>query len=94
MKKAELIAAIQAQKPRLTKAEIQTVIDGLSAAARETIAEGDTFAIPGVVRLDVIDRAARTGRNPHTGEAIEIAAKRAIKARAAGELITVANARG
>lgn len=94
MKKSDLIAVIQGAKPRLTKAEIQTVLDGLAAAARVTIANGESFAIPGIVRLEVIDRAARTGRNPHTGEAIEIAAKRAIKAKAAGELITVANAGG
>lgn len=94
MKKSELISVIQGAKPRLTKAEIQTVLDGLAAAARVTIANGETFAIPGIVKLEVIDRAARTGRNPHTGEAIEIAAKRAIKAKAAGELITVANAGG
>lgn len=86
MKKADLISAIQAQKPRLTKAEIQSVIDGLTAAAGATIAAGDDFSIPGVVRIIVADRRARTGRNPATGEAVEVPAKRVVKAKVAGAL--------
>ncbi len=86
MKKADLIAAIQAEKPRLTKAEIQTVLDGLTLAAAATIARGEDFAIPGVARFSVTTRAARTGRNPATGAPVEIPEKAVVKAKVAGEL--------
>ena len=43
----------------------------------------DTFTIPGLGKLVLTDRAARVGRNPATGETIQIAAKRVVKFRIA-----------
>ncbi|PWI54885.1 HU family DNA-binding protein [Sulfoacidibacillus thermotolerans] len=78
MTKDALLAAVK-EKTGAPKTELET----LWAAFQETIAEelraGGEFTIAGVGKLKAITRAARTGRNPQTGEAIEIPAKRSIK---------------
>ena len=51
-------------------------------AVRETKKSG-MFVIPGIGRLVRVDRKARTGRNPATGEAIKIPAKKVVKFRVA-----------
>ncbi len=51
-------------------------------AVRETKKNG-VFVIPGVGRLVRVDRKARTGRNPATGESIKIPAKKVVKFRVA-----------
>lgn len=86
VKKADLITAIQEQKPRLTKADIQAVVDGITAAAAATIGKGEDFSIPGVARIVIADRAERDGRNPATGAKIKIAARKVLKVKVAGEL--------
>lgn len=43
----------------------------------------NTFTIPGIGKLVLVNRAARTGRNPRTGETIEIPAKKVVKFRIA-----------
>ncbi len=43
----------------------------------------NTFTLPGVGKLVLVDRKARTGRNPQTGESIKIPAKRVVKFRVA-----------
>lgn len=47
------------------------------------VKESGLFVMPGIGRLVRVDRAARTGRNPATGEAIQIAAKQVLKFRVA-----------
>src|SRR5215213_1318304 len=51
-------------------------------AVRETKKKG-MFVMPGIGRLVRVDRKARTGRNPATGEAIKIPAKKVVKFRVA-----------
>jgi len=61
----------------------KAVIDGYAAiAVRETKKTG-VFVLPGVGRLVRVDRKARMGRNPATGEAIKIPAKKVVKFRVA-----------
>lgn len=43
------------------------------------LAKGEIVNIPGVGKLKIVDKAARTGRNPHTGGAVEIPAQKAVK---------------
>jgi DNA-binding protein HU-beta len=54
-------------------------------AVRETKKKG-MFVMPGIGRLVRVERKARTGRNPATGEAIKIPAKTVVKARIAKQL--------
>ena len=67
---------------KAAKEQIDTVV-GLIAAA---LAAGDGVRLSGFGTFDVVAREARTGRNPQTGEAIEIAASKAVKFKAATAL--------
>ena len=80
MTKSQIIAAI-AEKAEITKAQAEAALDTLADLAYKGAEEG--FTIPGLGKLVKVDRAARTGRNPSTGEQIQIAAKRVLKFRIA-----------
>lgn len=75
MNKAELIDAVAAaadiEKSTATRA-LQAVLDNISSALKR----GDQVVLVGFGTFAVKDRAARTGRNPKTGEEIKIAASR------------------
>ena len=75
MNKAQLINAIAA-KCNLPKKDIDAVVNATFDTIIDTMKAGDKVQIVGFGRFDVRERPARTGRNPLTGEAIEIAASR------------------
>ena len=75
MNKTELIAAA-AEESGLTKKDTERAINAAFEAISTALANGDKVQIAGFGSFEVKDREARTGRNPHTGEAIEIAATR------------------
>jgi len=60
--------------------------DELSVVAERELKRAGEFELPGMVKLVRRDRAARTGRNPATGQAITIPAKTVVKARVAKPL--------
>ena len=78
--KSEITADIAA-KNNITKKQAEEIIESLVQLAYQNAK--DTFTIPGLGKLVLVDRAARVGRNPATGEAIQIAAKRVVKFRIA-----------
>lgn len=80
MTKSQIIAAI-AEKAEITKAQAEAAVGALVELAYQGAEEG--FTVPGLGKLVKVDRAARTGRNPATGEEIQIAAKRVLKFRIA-----------
>jgi DNA-binding protein HU-beta len=75
MNKAELIADL-AQETGLTRSDVLKVIDALLAEVTRTLKRGDRVAFVGFGTFGVSKRKARTGRNPQTGAAIKIAARR------------------
>lgn len=79
MKKSDLIAAIAATG--ITKAQATTILDALPLIASVQLATGQPFQMAGLVKLTPQDKPARLGRNPATGEPVQIAAKRVIKAK-------------
>jgi DNA-binding protein HU-beta len=80
MTKSQLAGEL-AQKTGITKKSADDVLNELATIAyREA---ENSFTIPGVGKLVVVDRKARMGRNPATGETIHIPAKRALKFRIA-----------
>ena len=70
----------------LTREQTSEFFDELERTATAELADSGEFTIPGVAKLKVTDKAARRGRNPGTGEVIEIPAKRVVKARIAKRL--------
>ena len=76
--KQELISRI-ARETGATNSQVSNIIDALAAATIEDLNLFGEALIPGVTKVKVVQRAARTGRNPKTGEAVEIEAKKAVK---------------
>lgn len=85
MNKAELVDAI-ASEAKLTKADSEKALDAFINATTKALKKGDRVALVGFGSFSVAKRAARTGRNPQTGKAIKIAAKKVAKFKAGAEL--------
>ena len=75
MNKAELIGSI-AGKSGLSKADAGRALDAFVDSVTEGLSGGERIALVGFGSWSVEQRDARTGRNPRTGEEIQIAAKR------------------
>ena len=75
MNKSDLIDAI-ASGAELTKAQASRVLDTLVDTISKTLSKGDQVTVAGFGTFSVRSRAARTGRNPQTGEAIAIKASK------------------
>jgi DNA-binding protein HU-beta len=75
MNKAELIEAVAASAD-LSKASAARAVDAVIDAVTGALKGGDQVSVVGFGTFLVRDRAARTGRNPKTGEAISIAASK------------------
>lgn len=73
MNKMDLVASV-AEKTDITKKEAEKVIVQVFASIEEALAKGDKVQLVGFGTFEVKERAARVGRNPRTGEQIEIAA--------------------
>jgi len=80
MTKSQIIAAV-AEKADISKVQAKDALEGLAELAYENASDG--FTVPGLGKLVKVDRAARMGRNPATGETIQIAAKTVLKFRIA-----------
>jgi len=75
MNKAELIDAM-ASESGLSKADAQRALEAFTGAIAKTLKKGDTVSLIGFGTFSVKKRAARTGRNPATGETIKIKASK------------------
>lgn len=73
MNKNELIAHV-AETSGSSKADASTAVDAVLDAIADQLAEGNSVVLAGFGTFETRDRAARSGRNPQTGETIEIAA--------------------
>ena len=73
MTKAELIANV-AKKAELTQKDTEAAVNAFFSTVQESLAAGDNVQVIGFGTFEVRERAARVGRNPQTGEEIQIAA--------------------
>jgi DNA-binding protein HU-beta len=80
MSKAK-IADHLAKKLRVTKKHVHTFLDELASLAYKEAK--NSFTVPGLGKLVLVNRKARMGRNPQTGEAIKIPARRVVRFRVA-----------
>ncbi|TND08913.1 MAG: DNA-binding protein HU-beta [Bacteroidetes bacterium] len=90
MNKAELIDATSASA-KLSKADAARALDAFIEAVSKSLKKGDKVALVGFGTFSVSKRAARTGRNPQTGKAIQIKAKKVAKFKAGAELAKTVN---
>jgi DNA-binding protein HU-beta len=75
MNKAELIEAM-ADAADISKAAAGRALDGMVDAITDAMKKGDTLSLVGFGTFSVKERAAREGRNPQTGETIQIKASK------------------
>lgn len=85
MNKAQLIQKI-AENGNMTKKDAEVALNAVVAAITDAVAAGDKVQVSGFGSFDVKARDARTGRNPKTGEAVEIAASKRVVFTAAQAL--------
>lgn len=88
MNKSELIASV-AENAALSKKDAEKVINAVVDAISTALAEGEKVQLIGFGTFEVREREARTGKNPRTGEKIEIAASK-VPAFKAGSALKVA----
>ena len=75
MNKTELVAAVAA-KAELSKKDAEAAVKAVIDSVTEALADGDKVALVGFGTFEVKTRAARTGKNPRTGEAISVPASK------------------
>lgn len=75
MNKMELVAAVAA-KANLSKKDAEAAVNATIDAVKDALKAGDKVALVGFGTFEVRERAARMGKNPQTGAAIEIAASK------------------
>ena len=75
MNKSELVDAM-ADAADISKSSAARALDALTDSTAAALKNGDTVSIIGFGNFTVKERAARTGRNPQTGESIQIAASK------------------
>jgi DNA-binding protein HU-beta len=73
MNKSELVSAI-ADKTGQSQGAVNDVVSAFEDVVTAAVARGDKVTLPGFLTFDRSERAARQGRNPATGETIQIAA--------------------
>jgi len=81
MNRAELVAAI-AEKTALSKKDSEAALKAFTEVVAEELKKGEKIQLVGFGTFEVAERAARTGRNPRTGEEMTIASSKAPKFKA------------
>lgn len=75
MNKTELINSV-AEATELSKKDATKAVDAVFASIQDSLSKGEKVSLIGFGNFEVRERAARKGRNPQTGEEIEIAASK------------------
>jgi DNA-binding protein HU-beta len=85
LNKSEVVSAIAA-KSGLTKADAENALNAFQDVLVESLAKGEAVKLTGLLSVERVERAARTGRNPRTGEEIQIPAGFGVKVSAGSVL--------
>ena len=85
MRKQDLVRAV-AQEAKLTEAQATADVNALIDAIQNSLAKGDEVNISGFGAFRVVERAAREGRNPRTGESMKIGPRKSAAFRAGTQL--------
>lgn len=92
MNKAELITAM-AERAELSKKDAENALKAFVDVTTEALTKDEKIQLVGFGTFEVSERASRTGRNPKTGESMEIPASKAPKFKAGKALKDAVNAR-
>jgi integration host factor subunit alpha len=80
------LAALLFERLGLNKQEAKNLIDAFFNVICETLENGENVKLPGFGNFQLLDKAQRPGRNPKTGEAVPIAARRVVTFQASQKL--------
>lgn len=86
MNKVELISAV-AEKAGMTKVDARKAIDAFLEVSKNELKKGGKLSLVGFGTMGINERPARQGRNPKTGKAIKIAAKKVVKFKPAANIL-------
>jgi integration host factor subunit beta len=75
MIKSELIAALAAENPHLTQRDVERVVSVIFERIIQSLEDGGRVELRGFGAFSVRSRPARSGRNPRTGDTVEVPAK-------------------
>ena len=78
MNTSDLASAIAEGESNISKTQAKQIVDSVFKAIETAAVRGEEVSIPGFGKFTVQDKPARTGRNPSTGAAIQIAATRKV----------------
>jgi len=90
MNKAELISAMS-EKALLSKKDTEAALNAFTDIVEEELKKGEKIQLVGFGTFEVSERTARTGRNPQTGEQMNIAASKSPKFKAGKALKNAVN---
>lgn len=82
MTKSQLMREL-ADKSGLAKKDVEMLVEAMTAMAYKQVKSSGEFTLPGIGKLVKVHRKARMGRNPATGQEIQIPAKTVVKFRVA-----------
>lgn len=87
MKKTKLVKLLQLDalntaKRNVVARDVEAIVEALERVARDALATEGAFEVPGVCKLKVAHRKARTASNPATGAAVEVPGRWVVKAKA------------
>ena len=85
MNKKEFIEAVS-NTSGLTKNDAETALNAVVSCLTELLAEGDSLVLTGFATISIKKRAARTGRNPATGQPLDIPASNIVHFKAGSKL--------
>lgn len=85
MNRSELITTVS-DATGLTRADATRAVNVLLGTISERLAQGESVSLSGFGSFDRVERAPRTGRNPRTGQAVPIPARKAVRFKPAKDL--------
>jgi DNA-binding protein HU-beta len=83
--KAAFVAELAATN-QMTQQQARVAVDAVVTTLAQTLIAGQNITLPGLGTFSLKERAARMGRNPATGESVQIPAKRSVHFKAASDL--------
>lgn len=83
--RTQLVASI-AEKAQITKVQADAALSAFQDVLIESLSKGEAVKVTGLFSVERVERAARTGRNPQTGEQIQIPAGFGVKISAGSTL--------
>lgn len=91
LNRSDLVALV-AEKSTVTKVQVEEVFNALQEILVDAVSRGESVRMTGLFAIDRVERAARLGRNPRTGEEIQIPAGWGVRISAGSTLKRAASA--